>query len=93
MHDTTQDYIQYKTYTTQEYIHGTTLKYTNDTTQKYINNIPLYIRGTRQEHIYEKRTNTYTAQHRNAFMDQQIPFFAGFIEGLASVMIALIYAF
>jgi hypothetical protein len=41
MHDTTQDYIQYKTYTTQEYIHGTTLKYTpNDTTQEYI-------RGTR----------------------------------------------
>jgi hypothetical protein len=41
----------------------------------------------------KKCTNTYTAQHRNAFMDQQIPFVAGFIEGLASVMIALIYAF
>ena len=41
----------------------------------------------------KKRTNTYTTQHRNAFMDQQIPFVAGFIEGLASVMIALIYAF
>ena len=41
----------------------------------------------------KKRTNTYTAQHRNAFMNKHIPFIAGFIEGLASVTIALIYAF